>query len=67
MAFVDLEKPFNLVSRQAIWWDLNKLGFEEWLVVLIAQNMHKNASSRMIVGCNLSEEFSVKVFSKALV
>ena len=60
MAFVDLEKAFDRVPRRVIWWALRKLGVEEWLVRLI-QSMYENARSRVRVGCNLSEEFSVKV------
>ena len=36
------------------------LGIDEWLVRLI-QRMYENARSRVRIGCNLSEEFSVKV------
>ena len=60
MAFVNLENAFNGVPRRAIWWALCKLSTDEWLVRLI-QSMYENARSRMHVGCNLSEEFSVKV------
>ena len=48
MAFVDVEKAFN------------RVGVEEWLVRL-KQSMYENARSRVSVGCNLSEEFIVKV------
>ena len=60
MAFVDVEKAFDDVPRCVIWWALCKLSIDEWLVLLI-QSMYENARSRMHVGCNLSEEFSVKV------
>ena len=34
MAFVDLEKVFDLVPRKVIWWTLRELhvGVEEWIV-----------------------------------
>ena len=32
MAFVDLEKAFDCVPRNVIWWALRKLGLEEWIV-----------------------------------
>ncbi|XP_056004173.1 uncharacterized protein LOC125660170 [Ostrea edulis] len=35
MAFVDLEKAFDRVPRQVIWWALRKLGVEEWIVKLV--------------------------------
>ena len=60
MAFVDLEKAFDRVSRRVIWWALRKLSVDEWLLQLI-QSMYENARSRVHVGCNLSEQFSVKV------
>ena len=38
----DLEKVFNQVPRDVVWWDLKKLGLQEWLVKTI-RSMHKNA------------------------
>ena len=35
MAFVDLEKTFDRVSRGVIWWAMRKLGIDEWLVRLL--------------------------------
>src|SRR4029077_16318143 len=35
MAFVDLEKAFDRVPRAVLWWALQKLGVEEWLVNVI--------------------------------
>ena len=32
MAFVDLEKAFDGVTRKIVWWALRKLGVEEWIV-----------------------------------
>ena len=60
MAFVDLEKAFDRVSRKVIWWALRKLGVEEWIVRLV-QGMYANARSRVRVGEGYSEEFEVKV------
>ena len=60
MAFVNLENAFHRLSRLVIWWALRRLGIDEWLVQLI-QGMYENARSRVHVGCNLSEESSVKV------
>ena len=53
-------KAFCSVPRHFIWWTFRRCGVEEWLVRLI-QSMYENARSRVHVGCNLSEEFSVKV------
>ena len=30
MAFVDLEKAFDIMPQNVIWWALRKLGVEEW-------------------------------------
>ena len=45
MAFVDLEKAFDRVPREVIWWALRKLGVEEWIVRLV-QGMYANARSQ---------------------
>jgi hypothetical protein len=37
MAFVDLEKAFDKVPRETVWWALRTLGAEEWLVKVIWQ------------------------------
>ena len=60
MAFVDLEKAFDLVPRKVIWWALRKLGVDEW-IVRIVQGMYSNSRSRVRVGEGYSEEFEVKV------
>ena len=40
--FVDLEKAFDLVPRNAIWWALRKLDVGQWLVKIV-QSMCRNA------------------------
>ena len=60
MAFVDLEKAFDRVPRDVIWWGMRKLGIDEWLVRLV-QSMYKDVRSRVRVGSGYSEEFGVKV------
>ena len=44
--FVDLEKAFDRVPRNVIWWAMRKLGIEEWLVRVV-QSMYENVSSRV--------------------
>ena len=60
LTFVNLEKAFNGVPRGVIWWALCILGVKVWLLWLI-HSMYENTRSRMHVGCDLSEESSVKV------
>ena len=59
MAFVDLEKAFDRVPRDVIWWAMRKLGIDKWLVRL--QSMYKDVRSRVREGDGYSEEFGVGV------
>ena len=59
-AFVDLEKAFDRVPREVLWWAMRTLGVEEWAVRAV-QSMYANAKSRVRVNGQLSEEFEVKV------
>ena len=59
MAFLDLEKAFDRVPWEVIWWALRKLGVEEWIVRLV-KGMYANVRSRVRVGEGYSEEFEVK-------
>ena len=60
LAFVDLEKAFDRVPREVIWWAMRKLGVGEWLVRVV-QGMYANVRSRVRVGDGYSEEFTVGV------
>ena len=60
MAFIDLEKAFDRVPLDVIWWAMRKLGIDEWLVRLV-QSMYKDVRSRVRVGDGYSEEFGVGV------
>ena len=60
MAFVDLEKAFDRVPRDVIWWAMRKLGTDKWLVCLV-QSMYKDVRSRVRAGDGYSEEFGVGV------
>jgi hypothetical protein len=59
-AFIDLEKAFDRVPRNVLWWALRTLGVQEWAVRAI-QAMYANARSRVIVNGQPSEEFGVGV------
>ena len=59
-AFVDLEKAFDRVPRQVIWWAMRKLGVQEWLIRWV-QSLYRGARSSVRIGDTYSEEFQVKV------
>ena len=42
MTFVDLEKAFDRVPREAVWWALRYLGIDEWIVSMIRINYNKS-------------------------
>ena len=44
MAFVDVEKAFDRVPLEVVWWVLRTLGVNEWIVSLI-RAMYENATS----------------------
>ena len=60
MAFIDLEKAFDPIPRDVIWWEMCKLGIDEWLVHLV-QSMYKDVRSRVRLGDGYSKEFCIKV------
>ena len=57
---VDLEKAFDRIPRDVLWWSLKSLGVKEWAVQAV-QSMYSNARSRVRVNGQYSEEFDVKV------
>lgn len=59
-AFVDLEKAFDRVPRQVLWWALRKTGVEEWLVRVV-QTMYHNATSKVRIGSTYSDSVKVDV------
>jgi len=60
LAFVDLEKAFERVPRNVLWWASRSLGVEEWAVCVI-QGMYTNVRSRVRVNGQYSKEFGVGV------
>ena len=60
MAFIDLEKAFDRVPREVIWWALRELGVEEHVVSVI-QVMYSKACTTVKLGSGESKEFDVKV------
>jgi hypothetical protein len=60
MAFVDLEKAFDRVPREVVWWALRLVGVEEWIVNVI-QAMYEGATTAVKMNNGESDEFEVKV------
>ena len=57
---VDLEKAFDHVSRNILWWALKIFRDKEWVVRAI-QSMNTNVRSRVRVNGQYSEELGVGV------
>ena len=60
MAFVDLEKAFDRVPREVVWWALRYLGVDEWIVSVI-KAMYEDASTKVRMNGRESRAFSVRV------
>ena len=60
MAFVDLEKAFDRVSREVVRWALRYLGVDEWIVSVI-RAMYEDATTKVRLNGSESNAFSVKV------
>jgi len=60
IAFVDLEKAFDRVPRDVLWWALRQSGVDEWIVRVI-QSMNEGALTSVKLGVGESVEFDVKV------
>ena len=59
-AFVDLEKAFDWVPGDVVWWALRKLGVKEWLAKII-QLMRRNARNCVRVNGTFSDDFLIQV------
>ena len=60
MAFVDLEKAFDRVPREVLWWALRRAGVEEWIVSVI-KVMYDGACTSVKLACGESAVFGVNV------
>ena len=60
LAFVDLEKAFDRVPRQILWWAMRKLGIDEWIIQLV-QAMYCEVKSKVRVDNCFSDSFNVNV------
>ena len=59
-AFVDLEKAFDQMRRDFVWWAWRKLGVEDRLVKII-QSMYRNTRNHVGVNGTFSDDFLVQV------
>ena len=60
MTFVDLEKAFDRVPREVVWWALRKLKVDEWFVKVIP-TMYVGVITAVKIGEGESVVFPVKV------
>ena len=58
--FVDLEKAFDRVPREVLWWALRSVGVDEWIVNVVRSMYCDTSASVKLQGCE-SSEFDVKV------
>ena len=59
-ASVDLEKAFDLVSREVVKWVMRKLGVDEWSIRAV-MTMYRNSKSVIRVNNTLWDKFDVKI------
>ena len=60
LAFVDLEKAFDRVPREVLWWAMRRLHIPEWLVRTV-KAMYSLATSRVRIDNSYSDSFEVQV------
>ena len=60
MIFVDLEKVYDRVPRDLIWWAMRKRAIPEGYVKVI-QDMYRGTRTRVKTRCGKTEYFEVKV------
>lgn len=60
MAFVDLEKAFDSVPMEVVWWALSSLEVENWLVTVI-RALYEGVITAVRVKDGESDSFEVKV------
>ena len=60
MVFVDLEKAYDRVPRDRIWWALKKKNIPEAYITII-QDMYKATKTRVKTRCGLTQYFNIEV------
>ena len=59
MVFVDLEKAYDRVPRDLIWWALRKKNIPEAYITII-QDMYKATKTRVKTRCGLTQYFNIE-------
>ena len=57
---MDLEKAFDRVPRDVLWWALRRVGVEEWIIKVI-KSMYEGGTTSVRMNGEESENFEVKV------
>ena len=60
MAFLDLEKAFDRVSRKVVWWALRQMDVDGWLINAV-KSMYKNAKTSVKINRVGGRDFPVEV------
>ena len=55
-----MDKTFDRVPRDVVWWVLRKLDVEEWLIRVV-QPMYRNTRSQVRINSDFSDDFLLKV------
>ena len=59
-AFVDLEKAFDHVPHKILWWAMQKLKIDEWLIQVV-KSMYDDAQSKVRIANSYSNPVNVSV------
>ena len=60
MVFVDLEKAFDRITRDLIWWCLRKKGVPEEYVKIV-QDMYRSSMTQLVIQKGETEYFAIEV------
>ena len=60
MVFVDLEKAYDRVPRDLIWWALRRKNIPEAYITII-QDMYKATKTKVKTRCGLTQYFNIEV------
>ena len=58
-ALIDLEKTFNRVPLEVLWWVVHVIDVPEWIVIV--QAMYNGVKGKVRVNSSYSDGFEVKV------